>query len=144
MCYEGEGGVDKPGTTEMCVRQISACSNPPSTVISEKIAVLAAGVGTFRWNILAWTQSEWHFLCKESPAVQPATEMLLFCAKQNTFLLFRVENSPQKCIYFNITTHKNYIQNFILLLYKYTTSPLNHNSMTLLSYSSNEEKSSEQ
>lgn len=44
MPNKGKGGVDKP---EICFRQSPASSNPPTTVISEKTATLAARVGTF-------------------------------------------------------------------------------------------------
>ena len=47
MCNKGKGGVNKPCTTEICFRQRPACNNSPTTVTSEKTAMLAARVGTF-------------------------------------------------------------------------------------------------
>lgn len=47
MCNKGKGGVDKPGTTEICFRQSPACGNPPTTAISDKTATPVARVGAF-------------------------------------------------------------------------------------------------
>lgn len=53
MCNKGKGGVDKPGSTETSFRQSPFCSNPLTTTISEKTAVLVNQSGNF------FTETSW-------------------------------------------------------------------------------------